>query len=102
VVLFPNRFDDDNRVSAGRAVRVPRRSSGFEVHARLSDGREREHEQVLVVATLDAVPFRVESVADEMVPESDRESGLTALNRWLLQIPVARRAEALWDYEVAR
>ena len=44
----------------------------------------------------------VEAAGDEMVPETDRDAGLTALNRWLLQIPVNRRAEALWDYEVVR
>jgi hypothetical protein len=101
-VLFPNRFDDDNRASAGRTVRLPRPSHGFEIRARLSDGRQRDHEQVLVVATLDPVPYRVGAPGDEIVPESDREPGLTALNRWLLQIPVDRRAESLWDYEVAR
>jgi hypothetical protein len=101
-VLFPNRFDDDNRAPAGRIVRLPRPSRGFEIRAGLSDGRDREYEQVLVVATLDPVPFRVEALAEEMVPEVDREAGLTALNRWLLQIPVDRRAEALWDYEVVR
>lgn len=101
-VLFPNRFDDDNRAPAGKTVRLPRPSRGFEIRARLSEGRDRDREQVLVVATLDAVPYRVEALGDEMVPDSDREPGLTALNRWLLQIPVARRAEALWEYEVAR
>jgi len=101
-VLFPNRFDDDNRAPAGRTVRLPRPSRGFEIRARLDDDRDREYEQVLVIATLDPVPFHVEAPDDEMVPETDRNAGLTALNRWMLRIPVSRRAEALWDYEVVR
>lgn len=101
-VLFPNRYDDDNRAPAGRTLRLPRPSGGFEMRARLNDGHTGEHEQVLVIATLDPVPFHVEDPGDEMVPEGDRDVRLTALNRWLLQIPVDRRAEALWDYEVVR
>jgi hypothetical protein len=101
-VLFPNRYDDDNRAPARLTVRLPRPSRGFEMRARLNDGRAREYEQVLVIATLDPVPFHFEASDDEMVPETDRDAGLTALNRWLLQIPVNRRAEALWDYEVVR
>jgi len=58
-------------------------------------------ELLLVVATLDEVPFASpESTEGELVPASDRESALTALNRWLVQIPANRRAEALWSYEV--
>jgi hypothetical protein len=101
-LLFPNRYDDDNRAPAGRTVLLPRPSRGVQVRARLVDGREHQYEQVLVVATLDRVAYPPSAGEDELVPATDREPDLTALNRWLLQIPVDRRAEALWDYEVVR
>ena len=57
--------------------------------------------RILVIATLDRVPFEMaETDAGEMVPASDSEPALTALNRWLVRIPVDRRVEALWEYEV--
>jgi len=85
-LLLPNRFEAEVALEAGRAVRVPATSAGFRLRARLPDGRERERQRLLAVATLDPVTFAADS--------------FTALNRWLLRIPVARRAVSLWEYEV--
>ena len=55
------------------------------------------------VATLDPVTFTPEAeTADELATEDRTVRSFTALNRWLLRIPVARRVESLWDYEIAR
>jgi hypothetical protein len=95
-VLVPNRFLAESRIEPGETVRIPARSAGFEIQARLPAGRERERERLLAVATLDPVSFPADS------PKGTEEAALTALNRWLLRIPVARRAEAVWDYEITR
>jgi hypothetical protein len=100
-LLFPNRFDRDNRLGPGEAVRVPSRAHAFEIRVAIDDPRDGGREQILAIATLDPVPFRLpEAASGESVLASDGDPSLAALNRWLLQIPVERRAEALWDYRV--
>lgn len=100
-LLFPNAYDGDNRLAAGRTLLLPRSSQAFEIRARRGDDGAGSHERILAVATLDRVPFVLdESDEDEIVPAVERADAITALNRWLLRIPVNRRVEALWNYEV--
>jgi hypothetical protein len=102
-ILFPNAYDAENRIAAGESVRLPRSTKPFEIRVSYAGDAALGREQLLVVATLDEVPFALpDSTEDELVPVSDRESALTALNRWLVQIPANRRAEALWSYEVVK
>jgi hypothetical protein len=101
-VLLPNRFLAQSEIAAGETIRIPRKSAGFEIHARLGSGSERERQQVLAIATLDPVGFDLGASEGDELSGEGRTDGLTALNRWLLQIPVVRRAEALWDFEIAR
>lgn len=99
-LVLPNRFLGEMAMEAGRTMRIPARSAGFQIRVRLPEGRERERERLLAVATLDLVVFTLDGEAgDELSPEG---AAFTALNRWLLRIPVARRAEAVWEYEIAR
>ncbi|HET9300290.1 MAG TPA: DUF4384 domain-containing protein [Candidatus Polarisedimenticolaceae bacterium] len=91
-LLVPSSLAPEMAVEAGRKMRVPTRASGFLIRARLSQGQEREREGLLAVATLDPVPLTLPS----------GEGGFIALNRWLLRIPIARRAQALWEYEISR
>jgi hypothetical protein len=102
-LLVPNPFLVEMVIDAGRTIRVPDRSAGFQVRARLPQGRERERERILAVATLDPVVFTLETGAgDELSADGGAGNSFTALNRWLLRIPVARRAEAFWEYEITR
>jgi hypothetical protein len=101
--LLPNPYEGANHASSGERYRLPGQSDGFEIHVQLSPDRRREREQLLVVATLDPVPFVMrENVGAEVVPEIERDLTLTLLNQWLVRIPVERRAEALWDFEVVK
>lgn len=100
-LVVPNRFAPVIALEPGRAVRIPARSAGFEIRARLPDGRERERERLLAVATLDPVTFALDAPSGGELSAAAGET-FSALNRWLLRIPVARRAEALWEYEIAR
>jgi hypothetical protein len=99
-LLYPNRFDRDNRLAAGERVALPRNTSAFAIRAELDGRRARGTEQILAIATLDSVPFRVPETAIESDSAAGRDPMLAALNRWLMQIPVERRAEAVWDYRV--
>ncbi len=102
-VLFPNRFRPPHPIDAGTAVRIPSESDRFAIRARLAEGRELEHERLLAVATLDPIVFDLDRTeGNELAADGSAGTSLTALNRWLLQIPVARRAESLWEYEIRR
>lgn len=91
--LFPNDHASNNRVEAGRKVRLPADGHPFRIRAVLPPGRSRDHEQILAVATLDPVPLILEET-------EGLQEAVTSLNRWLLGIPLARRAEALWSFEI--
>lgn len=100
-LLFPNTYDGQNQLSAGQAVRLPRPGQGFEIRAGKARHGAATQEQILAVATIDPVPFGVDGdTAEEIVPEIARQAAVTALNQWLLRVPVDRRVEALWTYEV--
>jgi hypothetical protein len=99
--LLPNRYAKSNLVGAGEKMRLPAPGHGFEIHAALGEGQRVDREHILVVATLDPITFELpDDDADELVPSTENRGGLTALNQWLVRIPVDRRTEALWDYEV--
>jgi hypothetical protein len=81
----------------------PREIRGLQIRAQLPEGGERERERILAVATLDPVTFALDAEAgDELASGDPAGKDFTALNRWLLRIPLARRAETLWDYEITR
>jgi hypothetical protein len=101
-LLLPDSLAPEIVLDAGRTMRIPARSSGFLIRAKLSRGREREQEGLLAVATLDPVTFMLSEGRDELSAEGAARGSFTALNRWLLRIPVARRAQALWEYEITR
>ncbi|MDX1390104.1 MAG: DUF4384 domain-containing protein, partial [Acidobacteriota bacterium] len=103
-LVFPNRYEDDSRVEAGETVQVPNRTHGFEIRVALEEGRRHDREQILVIATIDPVPFQLPNASDddELALLDPADPMLAALNRWLLLIPVDRRVEALWSYEVVK
>jgi hypothetical protein len=92
VLLVPNGFMTETVLEAGRSLRIPAKTAGFRFRARLPDGTEDDREQLLAIGTLDPVTFTIDP----------GEDGFTALNRWLLRIPAARRAEALRDYQIGK
>jgi len=101
-LLVPNRFVREVGIDAGRTIRIPATRANFQIRARLPEGRERERERLLAVATLDPVTFTLDAAAGDELSGDAGATSFTALNRWLLRIPVARRAEAFWEYEITR
>ena len=102
-LLVPNRFVPNLMLEPTRTIRIPAKSSEFRIRAKLLVGRERDRERILAVATLDPVTFTLDmETGNELSMDTGAERSFTALNRWLLRIPVARRVEALWDYEIGR
>jgi hypothetical protein len=102
-LVVPNRFVPELALEGGRMVRIPGSAARFLIRARVGDGGEHERERILAVATLDPVTFTLDADAGgELSMDAAAEKSFTALNRWLLPIPRARRAEALWEYEIGR
>jgi hypothetical protein len=100
-LLFPNRHAADNRLTAGEGRGLPASSHAFQIRAELGGARQVGAEQILAVATLDPVPFApLSSRSDPSELAGESNSTLHALNRWLMQIPARRRAEAMWNYRV--
>ena len=91
VLLVPNGFMAETVLEAGRTLRIPAKTAEFRFRARLA-GPESERQQLLAIGTLDPVTFTIDP----------GEDGFTALNRWLLRIPAARRAESLRDYQIGK
>ena len=99
--LFPHG-GAPQRLAGGGTLELPPAGAAFELRAE-AGASVPTHEHLLVVATLDPLTWSdAEAVEGErdLVPDSDASAGFTALNRWLLAIPLERRVEALWDYEV--
>jgi len=99
--LLPNRYASSHLATAGDKLILPGPGHGFEIRVDLRKGLRQDREHILVVATLDPVTFEMPADRpDELAPETESNLGLTALNQWLVRIPVERRTETLWDYEV--
>jgi hypothetical protein len=98
-LIFPNEYADDNRLAPGEPAALPAPRHAFRFEARLEEGDQGGAEQLLAVATLDPVPFRLPD-GDTVELAGDGDPTLAALNRWLLQIPVERRAEAIRQFKV--
>lgn len=99
--LLPNRFASSQLAPAGDKLMLPGPAHGFEIRVELREGLRQDREHILVVATLDPLTFEMPAESpDELAPETESNLGLTALNQWLVRIPVERRTEAMWDYEV--
>jgi hypothetical protein len=106
-LLFPNPFEEEGFVPAGKEVKVPgaeARRRGVRFRAYLPEGRERAAEMILAVVTRDPVPldFPVATAAAGELPSLDYQGTLDLLNRWLVELPLDRRAEVTWQYEIHR
>jgi hypothetical protein len=69
----------------------------------LPQGRERAAEMILAVVTRDPLPLDFPPAADSReLPVLDYQASAELLNRWLVAIPLDRRAEATWQYVIHR
>ena len=104
-VLLPNPYAKQNAVAGGDSLLFPtpdqRRRIGLVVNAQVPAGRDKVTELYVVVATRRPVPFEG--------PKGTQQGGiatvrgtLSALNRWLVNIPLNERAVAFVAYDVRR
>ena len=99
-VLFPNRFQPDNRVRPGQVYRIPPEEGGYRIRVQGPPGLE----QLKLFATTDDVPLYVRDYSQtpfNSVADGDAESvrGLVAT---FDKMPKTDWAEASWEFLVER
>ncbi len=106
-VLLPNARMPDNRVKAGEVFVLPDHEDPAQrlVHFRLGvpEDQPRTDEYIAVVATLREHSFLSNTTTDYgpgYIPTY--EAAIGELNRWILEIPAAERAEAEVYYSIFR
>ncbi|MFQ5670602.1 MAG: DUF4384 domain-containing protein [Acidobacteriota bacterium] len=104
VLLFPNRLSQENHLTAGQSLTLPspsQRERGLALRMVLPEGKSRDAGLLLALATRDPLPlpFGTTGVSGRTRTRPLQPS-LVALNRWLVGIPAARRAQAVWAYRI--
>lgn len=100
-VVFPNRWWSYHRLRADRAMVIPPPGAGWELEVKLPEGKKEAQEAFLVVAMRDSIPFQVKDggMVEELISVRD---ALLSLNRWLVQIPLSQRSQAIAVYRVVK
>ena len=97
-VLFPNRFQPDNRVRPERTYRIPAEEGGYRIRVQGPPGKE----QLKLFATTSDVPLYVRDYSQEpfnSVSDGDAVRGLVATFE---KMPETDWAEASWEFQVER
>ena len=99
-VLFPNRFQPDNRARPGRTYRIPAEEGGYRIRVQGPPGKE----QLKLFATTEDVPLYVRDYSQtpfNSIADGDVESvrGLVATFE---KLPETGWAEASWEFLVER
>jgi hypothetical protein len=104
-VLLPNRLVRDGKLVAATPLIFPspeqQQRYGLVLTAQVPKGRTKATELIAAVLTKKPIPFTGASEADVGGVETVRGT-LTALNRWLVNIPRGDRAVAWTSYEVRK
>lgn len=95
-ILFPNRFQPDNRVKAGRVYSIPSEDAGYKIRVRGPAGLER----LKLLATTEDVPLYVRDYSQS--PFSTMNDGDVAAVRGLQatmeDLPDPDWADATWEF----
>jgi hypothetical protein len=100
-VVVPNRYYSQTHLTGGDTLLIPPTDAGWELPVWKSTDAESEPGAILVVATRDDIPFRPQAavIRDDLLSMGD---ALTALGRWLIDIPADRRTEDISHYKIVR
>ena len=105
ILLFPNSYDSDNRLFAGKDFEWPTkrlRNRGVRFRVNLPKDTEQATEMLLVVATRDSVGLDFATSASDSFTALDYQTTLNALNHWLIRIPREERVEDTYQYQIVR
>ena len=100
-VTVPNKYMENNFVGRGCSIPIPPVDAGWELPVTLELDVDQETGAMLAVATKDDIPFisTALSDADSILAIGD---ALTAINKWLIDIPSNRRTEDMIHYKIVK
>lgn len=100
-VIFPNQYYTNNEVHGEEHISIPPPDAGWDLPVSLNPGKVEDIESILAVATKDDIPFFSPgaTIRNELISVSD---ALTAINKWLLDIPSDRRTEDIIHYKIIK
>jgi len=96
-ILFPNRFQPDNRLKAGRVYKVPADEAGYKLRVRGPAGIER----LKLFATSEDVPLYVRDYSQSpfsAMTDGDMVDGVRGLQATVDNLLDADWAEASWEF----
>ena len=97
-VLFPNRFQPDNRVRPERTYRIPAEEGGYRIRVQGPPGKE----QLKLFATTEDVPLYVRDYSQTPFNSIDDGDAVRGLVATFEKMPETDWAEAAWEFQVER
>lgn len=97
-VLFPNRFQPDNRVRPDRTYRIPAEEGGYRIRVQGPPGKE----QLKLFATTEDVPLYVRDYSQTPFNSIDDGDAVRGLVATFEKMPETDWAEAAWEFQVER
>ena len=97
-VLFPNRFQPDNRVRPERTYRIPAEEGGYRIRVQGPPGKE----QLKLFATTEDVPLYVRDYSQTPFNSIDDGDAVRGLVATFEKMPETDWAEASWEFQVER
>ncbi|NQU04845.1 MAG: DUF4384 domain-containing protein [Calditrichaeota bacterium] len=100
-VILPNRYQLCNHIKGRDTLMVPPPDAAWELPVELAADCKEGSEAVMIVAVRDDISFtaRDASIRNGLISVSD---ALTAINRWLVDIPADRRTEDIEYYVIVK
>ena len=97
-VLFPNRFQPDNRARPDRIYRIPAEEGGYRIRVQGPPGLE----QLKLFATTEDVPLYVRDYSQAPFNSMEDGDSVRGLVATLEEMPEMGWAEASWEFLVTR
>lgn len=97
-VLFPNRFQPDNRARPDRTYRIPAEEGGYRIRVQGPPGLE----QLKLFATTEDVPLYVRDYSQTPFNSMEDGDSVRGLVATLEEMPEMGWAEASWEFLVTR
>ena len=97
-VLFPNRFQPDNRARPDRIYRIPAEEGGYRIRVQGPPGLE----QLKLFATTEDVPLYVRDYSQTPFNSMEDGDSVRGLVATLEEMPEMGWAEASWEFLVTR
>lgn len=106
IILFPNQFMKNNFLNADKVYEIPSREwreKGIHFRTGLPSGMDKVSEMIMVIGTKENIPFQPKELREwgtGVLPTY--QDAITAVNRWLVSIPLNKRTSECVVYQIQR